>query len=109
MGCVLRPVFSGPDPAIKKIKFERSHDRLPDDVLETLACCIWSAEAATAATRADPACSKLAPFLEKLAASIRELLALSKEERAAPSFVGVIEGWINVSVSAFRLPHLKAE
>jgi hypothetical protein len=107
IGRLLAPVFAGPKPAIKKLKFEKSHDRLPDDVLEALACCIWSVEAAATATRADPACCKLAPFLERLAASVGALLGLSKEERAAPSFVGVIEGLDKRFGARLQLPSLK--
>jgi hypothetical protein len=54
----LAVVFSGPNPAIKRLKFDKGHDRLPDDVIEAWACCIWSAQAAAAASRADPGCAR---------------------------------------------------
>jgi len=44
VGRLLQPVFSGADPALGHLAFDRGHDRLPDDLLETLACCMWSAK-----------------------------------------------------------------
>jgi hypothetical protein len=91
MGRVLGVVFFGPDPAIRRLRFDKGHDRLPDDVLETWACCIWSALAAAAAARLDPGCIRLSPLLARLAASVQALLPLSNEEVTSPSFIQVVE------------------
>ncbi|MGY3396458.1 hypothetical protein ACVWW6_009049 [Bradyrhizobium sp. USDA 3311] len=91
IGRVLLPVFSGADPAFGRLVFDRGHDRLTDDLLETLACCVWSANAAATATKLNPACAKLSPMLAGLAARIAAFLGLSREEMSAPAFADVIE------------------
>jgi hypothetical protein len=92
IGRVLQLVFGGADPALGHIKFDRGSDRLSDDLLETLACCMWSANAAAMATKLNPACAKLSPMLTGLAARIATFLGLSREEMTAPAFADVVEG-----------------
>ncbi|MDA9420974.1 hypothetical protein [Bradyrhizobium sp. CCBAU 53380] len=91
IGRVLLPVFTGVDPAFGRLLFDRGHDRLTDDLLETLACCVWAANAAAMATKLNPACAKLAPMLAGLASKIATYLGLSREEMRAPAFADVIE------------------
>jgi hypothetical protein len=91
IGRVLVTLFGGPKPAIKRLLFEKAHDRIPDDVLEAWACCIWFAQAALAAAKSDPGCERLVPFLDKLAGNVSAILSLSKDEAASPSFDGVLE------------------
>jgi hypothetical protein len=50
-----------------------------------------SANAAATATRMNPACAKLAPFLNNLATAVMAFMKLSREEMAAPSFAAVLE------------------
>ncbi len=88
MGRVLVTLFGGPNPAIKRLHFERAHDRIPDDVLEAWACCLWFSHAALTAAKSDPGCAKLEPFLDRLSVHVRAILSLSKEEASAPSFEG---------------------
>jgi hypothetical protein len=92
VGRVLQPVFSGADPTLGHLRFDRGNDRLPDDLLETVACCMWSANAAATATKLNPACAKLSPMLTGLAARIVTFLGLSREEMTAPAFADVVEG-----------------
>jgi len=92
IGRVLLPVFGRTDPALSRLMFDRGHDRLPDDLLETLACCMWAANAAAMATKLDPACAKLSPMLTGLAARIVTFLGLSHQEMSAPAFADVLEG-----------------
>jgi hypothetical protein len=97
IGRVLQPVFGGVDPALGHIKFDRGHDRLPDDLLETFACCMWSANAAAMATQLIPACAKLSPMLTGLAARIPRLLGCP--ERKWPRLRSRMssQGWISGS------------
>jgi len=106
IGRVLQPVFGGADPALGHIKFDRGHDRLPDDLLETLACCLWSVNAAAMATQHIPACAKLSPMLTGLAARIATFLGLSREEKAAPAFADVVEGMDKRFGNRLQLPPL---
>jgi hypothetical protein len=91
MGRVLAAVFGGPSPALKRLQFDRSHDRIPDDLLETWACCIWFSLAIATAAKADPGCAMLIPYVVKLAEKVRALLPLSKDEMASPSFYVVLD------------------
>ena len=91
MGRVLVTLFGGPNPAIKRLHFENAHDRIPDDVLEAWACCLWFAQAALAAATRDAGCARLVPFLDKLALNVSTILSLSKAEISSPSFDGVLE------------------
>jgi len=106
IGRVLAVVFSGPSPALRRLLLDRSHDRLPDDLLETLACCAWSANAAATATRMNPACAKLAPFLNTLATAVMAFMKLSREEMAAPSFAAVLENLDQRFGKRLQLPPL---
>jgi hypothetical protein len=91
MGCVLHPMFAGPRPAIKRFVFDKCHDRFTDDILETWACCVWSVQAALAATRDNTVCAKLVPFLSRLSDAVRVMLPLSPDEMAAPAFAETVE------------------
>ena len=91
MGRVLVTLFGGPNPAIKRLLFEKAHDRIPNDVLEAWACCIWFAQAALAVAKSDPGCARLVPLLDRLAGNVSAILSLSKEEASSPSFDGVLE------------------
>jgi hypothetical protein len=107
MGRVLAVVFSGPNPAVKRLKFDKGYDRLPDEVIEAWACCIWSAQAAAAAARADPGCARLSPFLARLAEAVRVLLPLSKEELDSAPFVGVVDGLDQRFGARLQIPPMK--
>lgn len=91
IGRILAQVFNGADPVLGRLTLDTAHDRLPDDLLETLACSMWSANAAAVATRLHPACAALAPMLASLATRVATFLGLSREEMTAPAFAGVIE------------------
>ena len=91
MGRVLACIFGAPDPALKRLRFDRNHDRMPDDFLETWACCIWFSQAVAAAAKSDPGCATLVSHVVKLADSIKKMLPLSEDEKASPSFAGVLE------------------
>jgi hypothetical protein len=108
IGRVLAVVFSGPKPALQRLKLDASHDRLPDDLLETLACCVWSANAAAAATQANPACAKLSQILTRLAAAIGAFLKLSRDEMASPSFADVMASLDQRFGKRLQLPPLAA-
>jgi hypothetical protein len=107
MGRALAVVFSGPNPAIKRLKFDNGYDRLPDDVIEAWACFIWSAQAAAAAARADPGCVRLSPFLARLAEAVQVLLPLSKEELESVPFIGVIDGLDQRFGARLQIPPMK--
>ncbi|MBB4263754.1 hypothetical protein [Bradyrhizobium sp. CIR3A] len=106
IGRVLAPVFSGANPALGRMAFDRDHDRIPDDLLETLACCMWAANAAALATRLNPACASLTPMLTGLATRIVALLGLSHEEMAAPAFADVVKGLDQRFAKRLQLPPL---
>jgi hypothetical protein len=91
MGRVLLTLFGGRYPAIKKLHFEQVHDRIPDDLLEAWACCLWFAQAAFAAAKSDAGCAGLLPFLDKLTLNMRAILSLSRAEISSPSFDGILE------------------
>jgi hypothetical protein len=91
LGRVLASMFSGPAPAIKRLVFDQGRDVIPDDALETWACCIWSASAALSAANSDPGCKGVAPYLQKLQTSVRSLLPLTAEEVSSPPFVNTVD------------------
>jgi hypothetical protein len=107
MGQVLGVVFSGPNPSIRRLKFDKGADRIPDDVIEAWACCIWSAQAASAAARADPECKRLSPILARLAEAVQVLLPLSNEELESPPFIGVIDGLDQRFGPRLQIPPMK--
>jgi hypothetical protein len=106
IGRVLLPVFSGQQPALARLLVDRGHDRISDDLLETLACCIWAANAAAVATKLNPACAKLAPMLSTLAKAISKFLQLSHDEMAIPAFAGVLDGLDQRFGKRLQLPPL---
>jgi hypothetical protein len=91
IGRVLAAVFLGPAPAIKKLIFDQEREVIPDDALETWACCIWSASAALSAAKTDSDCKSVEPYLTRLDNSMRQWLKLTVEEVSSPPFVQVID------------------
>lgn len=105
MGKVLAPFFLG-TPAIRRLVIDKTHDRLPDDLLEDFACCIWAAQAALAATKPRAECKNLVPFLEKLNSSIRTLMPLSGSELESCPFADAIAKLDKRFGGRLRLPSL---
>ena len=91
MGRALQAVFGGREPAVRRLEIEAVHDRLPTDVLETWATCLWAGEIALEASRRAPALVGLAPILERLVAQVVLLVALTPDERSSHDFVAVLE------------------
>ncbi|MCI0755544.1 phospholipase D-like domain-containing protein [Teichococcus vastitatis] len=91
MGRALNAFFGGREPAVRRLELEAVHDRLPTDVLETWATCIWAGETALAASRCVPSLSALVPILERLVAQMTLWIALTPEERSSRDFIAVRE------------------
>jgi hypothetical protein len=106
-GRVLAAMFAGANPALKKLRFDKGRELIPDDALEAWAICIWTASAAVAAAKLDPACKALSPILERLVASIKMLLPLSPEEVDSPPFIRTIEAMDRRFSERLRIPVLR--
>lgn len=91
MGRTLNAFFGGREPAVRRLKLDPVHDRLPTDILETWATCIWATEIALAASRRAPALAALVPILERLAEQVTLRVALTPEERSSGDFVAVLK------------------
>ena len=91
MGRTLYAIFGGREPAVRRLKLEAFHDRLPTDVLETWAMCLWAGEIALAASRHVPALASLAQILQRLVEQLNMWVALTPEERSSDDFVAMLE------------------
>ena len=91
IGRTLHTFFGGRDPAVQRLALEAFHDRLPTDVLETWATCVWAGEIALAASRRAPPLVSLVPILQRLVEQMNQRIALSSEERSSREFVAVLE------------------
>jgi hypothetical protein len=91
IGRTLHTFFGGRDPAVQRLALEAFHDRLPTDVLETWATCVWAGEIALAASRRAPPLVSLVPILQRLVEQMNQRTALSPEERSSREFVAVLE------------------
>lgn len=91
MGRTLNVFFGGREPAVRRLELEAVHDRLPTDVLETWATCIWAAETALTASRRAPTLAALVPILERLVEQVTLWVALTPEERSSRDFIAVRE------------------
>jgi hypothetical protein len=91
IGRTLNTFFGGREPAVRRLELEAFHDRLPTDILETWATCIWAGEIALAASRHAPPLASLAPILQRLVEQMNLLVALTPEERSSSEFVAVLE------------------
>jgi hypothetical protein len=91
MGRALNVFFGGREPAVRRLELEAVHDRLPTDVLETWATCIWAGETALAASRRTPSLTVLYPILERLVAQMNLWIALTPQERSSREFIAVRE------------------
>lgn len=89
MGRALEALFGGREPAIHRLRIDPVHDRLPSDIIEAWATCLWASEAAVDASRAVPALSNLLPILAALSGRVAALTALTAEERASAEFLAV--------------------
>jgi hypothetical protein len=76
---------------VRRLEFEAVHDRLPTDVLETWAMCIWAGEIALEASRRAPTLAALVPILERLVEQVTLRVALTSEERSSRDFITVRE------------------
>lgn len=92
MGRTLNTFFGGREPAVRRLKLDPIHDRLPTDILETWATCIWATEIALAASRRAPALAAFGHILERLAEQVTLRVALTPEERSSGDFVAVLKG-----------------
>lgn len=91
MGRALQAVFGGREPAVRRLQMDPVHDRLPTDVLETWATCMWAGEIALEASRRAPALAALVPILERLVEQVTLWVALTPEERSSSDFVAVLK------------------
>jgi hypothetical protein len=91
MGRTLNAFFGGREPAVRRLELEAVHDRLPTDVLESWATCIWAGETALTASRRAPMLSALVPILERLVEQVTLWVALTPEERSSRDFIAVRE------------------
>jgi hypothetical protein len=91
IGRTLNTFFGGREPAVRRLELEAFHDRLPTDILETWATCIWAGEIALAASRHAPPLASLAPILQRLVEQMNLWVALTPEERSSSEFVAVLE------------------
>jgi hypothetical protein len=91
IGRTLNTFFGGREPAVRRLELEAFHDRLPTDILETWATCIWAGEIALAASRHALPLASLAPILQRLVEQMNLLVALTPEERSSSEFVAVLE------------------
>ena len=89
MGRTLQAFFGHRKPAVRRLKLEAVHDRLPTDVLETWATCMWASEVALEASRRTSALGNLVPILEGLVRNVLSWVALTPQERSSTDFVAV--------------------
>jgi len=91
IGRTLNTFFGGREPPVRRLELEAFHDRLPTDILETWATCVWAGEIALAASRHAPPLASLAPILQRLVEQMNLWVALTPEERSSSEFVAVLE------------------
>lgn len=91
MGRTLKAFFGGREPAVRRLELEAVHDRLPTDVLETWATCMWAGETALTASRRTPSLAALVPILERLVEELTLWIALTPDERSSRDFIAVRE------------------
>jgi hypothetical protein len=106
IGRILAAMYQGPNAAIRRLKLDLSQERIPDDLLEAMACSYWTAKAAVAAAASNPGCRKLVPHLASLPGVIASIHGLSPEELAAPAYGDVIIGLDRRFAERLRIPPL---
>jgi hypothetical protein len=91
LGRLLFGVFGGPDPAIRYVRIEVTHDQIADDILESWATCFWCVQAAFIAPRSVPERKMLAKHIGPLMDKIYRCTGLVEIEFMSKCVLTVME------------------
>ena len=83
LGRVLFGFFGGPDPIIRHVQVDASHDQLSEDVVECWATYFWAVQACMHAPSSPAARAELAKFLPPIAEKVYRLVGLQPGELMA--------------------------